>query len=124
MGGVEKVGAPVVEHSPPTGRGRGHAETQEAHGRFGQYGASHPNGRLHDDGLNNVGKNMANDDAEIARAQSFSGFDEFAFASRENLSTNQAGVANPASQRKRQHEIEDAGPAEGDERDGQQDSRE
>jgi len=44
-----------------------------------------------------LGQNVADDDAQVAGAEGAGGFDEFAFASGEDLSANQAGVADPAS---------------------------
>src|SRR5580692_5037681 len=121
---VEQMSAAVVEHGAPAGGGRRHAKSEKTHGGFGENGSGHADGSLHDNWLNNVGENMADDDAEIASPQSAGGFDKFAFARREDLSADQAGVADPASQRERENKIEDAGAAEGDEGDGEKDSRE
>src|SRR5262249_31753329 len=67
--GVEQVRAAVVEHGPPAGGGRDDAEPEEAHGGFGEDGPGHPDGALHDHRLNDVGQDVARDDAEIARAE-------------------------------------------------------
>src|ERR1700692_307818 len=95
---VEQVVATVVEHGSPTRRRRRYAESEKAHRGFGKNGSGHADGGLHDHGLNDVRQNMADDDPQIARAQSAGGFDEFALARGENLSANQTSVADPASQ--------------------------
>ena len=99
---VEQVGAAVVEHGSPTRGGRRNAEAKKTHGRFGENGAGHADGGLHDYRLNDVGKNVANDDAQIAGAESPRRFDEFAFARGENLSADQARVADPSAEEKAQ----------------------
>src|SRR6267154_3951611 len=112
---VEQVRSSIVEHGAPACRWRRNAESEKTHGGFGQNRASHPDRGLHNYGLNNVGKNVAHDDAQIGRAESAGGFDKFTFARGQNLSTNQARITNPSTERKRKNEIEDAGAAEGDE---------
>src|SRR5208282_5327721 len=121
---IEKVRAGVVEHGSPAGGWRGDAEAEEAHGGFGENGSGHADSRLHDDGLNDVGQDVARNNVEIASAESASGFDKFALADREHLRTDQAGVADPASERQSEHQIEDAGTAEGDEGDGDENAGE
>jgi len=54
--GVEEVGARVVQHGAPAGGGRGNTEPEEAHGGFSKDRARHTDGSLHNDGLNDVGK--------------------------------------------------------------------
>ncbi len=122
MGGIEQVGATVVEHRSPTGGRRRDAESEKTHRCFGEDGACHADRGLDHDRLNNVGQNVADDDAQIAGAESASGFDEFAFAGGEDLSADKSGVTDPTTERERKHEIEDAGPAEGDERNRQKNS--
>ena len=122
--GVEQVGAAVVEHGSPTGGGGRDAESEKTHGGLGEDGSGHADRGLNDDRLNDVGKNVADDDAQIAGAEGAGGFDEFAFAGGEDLSADEAGIAHPTAERKREHEIKDSGAAEGDERNRQQDSRE
>src|SRR5580704_568474 len=121
MGRVEQMGAAVVQHGSPTGCGWRHAESEKTHGGFGEDGSSHADCGLDDHGLNDVRENVADDDAEIARSESTRGFDEFTFARGEDLSAHQAGVADPASERQCQNQIEYAGAAERYERNGQQD---
>ena len=65
---------------------------------------------------------MAQHDAQIAGAESASGFDEFAFPRCQNLPPDQPCVTHPSAERERNHEIEDSGAAKGDERDRDQDS--
>src|SRR5271170_6362128 len=116
--------AAVVEHRSPAGRRRRHAESEEAHGGFGENGSGHADRRLHDHGLNDVRQNVTDDDAQVARSESACRFDELALARGEDLSAHQAGVADPASERERENEIEDTGAAEGYERNRKQDSGE
>ncbi len=44
------------------------------------------------------GQNVADDDAQVAGAESAGGLDEFALARGEDLSADQARVADPASE--------------------------
>src|SRR5271157_4067371 len=101
MRGVEEVSAAIVEHGAPTCGWRRHAESEKAHSGFGENGSCHADRCLHDHGLNNVGENVTEDDAQVAGAESACGLDEFAFARREGLASNQACVADPASERER-----------------------
>jgi hypothetical protein len=117
------MSATIVEHGAPTGGGRRHAEAEETHGGFREDGASHADGRLHDHGLNNVGKNVTNDHAQIARAQRSRCFHELTLARGQYLGTDQARVSYPSSQAECEHEVENAGSAEGYESNCQQDSR-
>src|SRR5450631_4498994 len=112
---VEQVGAAVVEHGSPTGGRRRDAESEKTHRSFGEDGPRHSDRSLNDHGLNNVGQDVANDDAQVAGAESARGFDEFTFASGENLSANQARIPNPSAQRQRENQIEDARSTKGDE---------
>src|ERR1700676_4671958 len=80
MGRVEQMGATVVEHSSPTGGGRRNTESEKTHRRFGEDCSRHADGSLHDDRLNYIRQNVAEDDAQIAGAQGAGGFDEFALA--------------------------------------------
>src|SRR5580692_11177394 len=120
MRGVEQVGAAVVEHRSPACRGRRDAEPEETHGGFGEDGSGHADGGLHNYGLNNIRENVADNNSQIGGAEGTGGFDEFAFASGENLSANHARVTDPSAEGEREDEVEDAGAAEGDEGDGQQ----
>src|ERR1700722_13410317 len=113
MGRIEEVRAAIVEHRSPAGGRRRDAESEKTHGGFGENGSGHADGGLHDDWLNDVGQNMAHDNAEIAGAKGAGCFDEFAFAGGEDLSANQTSVANPSAERERENEIEDAWTTEG-----------
>ena len=68
------------------------------------------------------GKNVAQDDAQIACAQRARRFDEFPFANRQHLPAHQARVADPASERKRENQIENSRAAERDEGDRDENS--
>ena len=116
--------AAIIEHGSPTGSRGSHTQTEKAHGSFGENGARHSNRSLHDHGLNNVGKNMADDHAQIACTKGSRSFDKFPFACGEDLRADQAGVAHPSSERERQDKIENPWPTEGNEGDSEQNSRE
>src|SRR6202795_1872229 len=99
MGSVEQVSATVVEHGSPTGGRRGDAECEKTHGCFGEDGACHADGSVDDDRLNNVGENVADHDAQIAGAKGQRGFDKFAFAGGQDLSTDKSRVTDPTAKR-------------------------
>src|SRR5579862_81639 len=120
MRSIEQIRAAVVQHGSPTRGWRRNAETEKAHGGFGQDRSSHADRGLHNDRLNNVRQNVANDDSKIARSQRTRGLHEFSFAGSENLSADKARITDPSSERQREHEIENTGTAEGDERDREQ----
>ena len=61
------MGAGVVQHAAPTRRRWGHAQTEKAHGRFREDRSGHPDGGLHNHRLNDIGKDVADDHAQIAR---------------------------------------------------------
>src|SRR2546427_10813338 len=102
MGGIEQMGTAIVEHGPPAGRGRGDAETKETHGGFGEDSSGHADGGLHDDRLNDVGQNVADNDAQVAGSEGARGFDEFTLAGSQDLSANQAGGGGPSAERERE----------------------
>ena len=114
--------AAVVEHGSPTGGWRRNTESEKAHGGFGKNCAGHADCGLHDDGLNNVRQDMTHNDAEIARPQSASGFDEFALARGEDLSANETSITDPSAKRESENQIKNSRPAKRDESDSQQDS--
>ena len=118
------MGAAIVQHSAPTSRWRRHTQAEKAHSGFSEDCAGHADGRLHHDRLNNVGQNVARDDAEIAGTERAGGFHIFAFAGGQHLSADKARIAHPASEREGENKIENAGTAEGDESNGQKNSGE
>ena len=120
---VEEVRARVVQHASPTWDRGWDAETQEAHGGFGEDGGGHADGGLHDYGLHDVGQDVAGEDSEVSGSEGARGFHVFALAGGEDLGADEAGVADPASDDQGEDEVPEAGAEEGDEGDGQQDSR-
>src|SRR5438270_12647437 len=118
------MGATIVEHGSPTGGRRRNAEAEETHGGFGEDGSGHADGRLHHDRLNNIRQDVPDNDAQVAGPQSAGGLDEFAFARGEDLSSNEARIADPSTERERENHIDNAGPTEGDKSDGQQNAGE
>src|ERR1035437_6545596 len=104
---VEQVGAAVVEHGSDLGGGRRDAESEETHGGFGEDGSGHADRGLDNDRLNDVGQNVADDDAQITGPESAGSFNELTLAGSEDLSPNQARVADPSAKREREHKVED-----------------
>src|SRR5215471_19227891 len=124
MWGVEEMGTAIVEHGTPACGRRRYAEAEKAHGGFGKDCACHSDGGLHNHWLNDIWQDVAHDNAQVAGAECAGCFDKFAFAGGEHLAADQARVANPSAEREREHQVEDAGTAKGNERDRQQNSRE
>ena len=124
MGGFEEVGAGVVEHGSPGGGGGLHAEAEEAEGGFGEDGCGHAYGGLHDEGLEDVGEDVAEQEAEVGGAEGAGGLHEFALFDGHDLGSDEACVADPAGDGEREDEIAEAGAEEGDEGDGEKDSGE
>src|SRR5208282_5757039 len=61
---VEEVQARVVEHRSPAGRGRGNAEAEKRERGFSEDDAGHSDGGLHEHGLDDVGQDVAEEDAQ------------------------------------------------------------
>ena len=98
VGRVEEVGAGVVEHGAPAGGRGGDAEAEEAERGLCEDGSGHPYGGLHDERLQDVGQDVAREDAGVGGAESSGGFDEFAFADSHHLCSDKARVAHPAGE--------------------------
>src|SRR5260370_20997211 len=107
---VEQVGATIVEHGSPARGRRRNTQPEETHGGFGKHSAGHADGGLHDDGLNDVGKNMSCNDTPVAGAERPRGFEELPFLDRQNLRAHQTRVAYPPADAQRQNEAEYAWP--------------
>src|SRR5579863_2759384 len=63
VGRVEQVGAAVVEHGAPASGGRRDSEAEKAHGSFRENRTGHADSGLYYNRLNNVGQDVADDDA-------------------------------------------------------------
>jgi len=124
VGGVEEVGACVVEHGSPTGGGGRDAEAEEAEGGFCEDGAGHADGGLNDDGLQDVGEDVADEDAEGAGSECAGGLDVLAVSGAHDLGADKAGVADPTADGEGEDEVAETGAEEGDEGDGEEDSGE
>ncbi len=116
------MGAGVVEHGAPGGGGGLHAEAEEAERGFGEDGAGHADGGLHEHGLDDVGQDVVEHQAEIACAERARGLHEFALLHGHDLAADEARVVDPAGERERDDEVDEAGAEEGDDRDREQDS--
>src|SRR5450432_179764 len=121
---VQEMNSGVVEHRAPARRRRRYAEAEETHGSLRQNCAGNADGTLHNDWLHDVGEDVAENDSQVARAQSPRGLDEFPFANRQDLGAHQPGIADPSAERQSENQVEQARAAEGYESDGQQDSGE
>jgi hypothetical protein len=119
VGCVKKERSRVVEHGAPAGGGWRHAEAEEAERSFGEHGSGHADGGLDYEGLQDIGKDVAGEDAQIAGADGAGGFDELALAHGEDLGANETGVADPAADGEGEDEVEEPGAEEGNEGDGE-----
>ena len=72
----------------------------------------------------NVRKDVTHDYAGIARAQSASGFHEFAIAHRQHLSSHQARVTHPSADDEREDQVPNSGSQESNEGNCQKNPRE
>ena len=119
MGGVEEVAARVVEHGAPTGHGSEDADAEEAERRFGEDGSGHSHSGLHEDGLQNIGEQVAQENAGVGSAERARGEHVFHFLGLQNLSAGKASVAGPAGDDQREDNFAEAGAEESGEGDGQ-----
>ena len=120
--GVEEVGTGLVEHGAPAGSRCRDAESEETEGSFGEDRAGHADRGLHDERLDDIGQNVAQEEAEVRSAERAGGFDELALSHGENLRADQAGVADPPGDGECENQVSDARAHEGDERDREQDA--
>ena len=124
VGRIEEMRSPVVEHSSPACRGRWDAETEKAKCGFREHGRSHADGGLNDQWLQDVGKDVAAEDAEIRGSKGAGGFDEFARPDGHDLCADETSVADPSGEGESEDEIEEPGAKEGDKGNREQDPRE
>jgi hypothetical protein len=122
VGGFEEVGAGVVEHGSPGGGWGLDAEAEEAEGGFGEDGGGHAYGGLDQEGLEDVGQDVMEHEAEVAGAEGAGGLDELPLFDGEHLGADEAGVVDPAGEGKGEDEVQQAGAEEGDYGDGEEDS--
>jgi hypothetical protein len=104
------VGAGVVEHGSPGGGGGLDAEAQEAEGGFGEDGCGHADGGLDEQGLEDVGEDVAEHEVEVGGAHGAGGLDVFALLDGEDLGADEAGVVDPAGEGEREDEVGSEGP--------------
>ena len=122
MWGVEEVGASVIEHGAPAGGGRGYAKPEKAQRGFGEHGAGHADGGLHDERLQKIGQDVSCDEAQVGGAERACGFDKLTLSQGENLGADEARIPDPAGEGEGKDEIDEAGTEKRDEGDGQQDA--
>lgn len=123
VGRVEEVGAGVVEHGAPACGWSGDAEAEEAESGFSEDGSGHADGALHDQRLQDVGEDVAGEDAKVGCAEGSGGFDELALADGHHLRPDEARVADPSGERQGKDEVEEAGAEEGYEGNCDEDAR-
>ncbi len=122
VGGLEEVGAGVVEHGTPGGSGRLHTEAEEAEGGFGEHGGGHSDGCLYEEWLDDVGQDVAEQQAGVGGTERARGLEELALFQGHDLGADEAGVVYPTGEGEREDEVQQTGAEEGDDRDGEQDS--
>ena len=66
---IEQVRASLIQHGSPTGRRRRNTQAQKAECCFSKDGPSHADGSLHSHRLQDVGKNVPEQDANIRSTQ-------------------------------------------------------
>jgi len=111
------------EHRSPTGRG---AECRglETTAWLREDDAGHADGGLNHDGLDDVGEDVAEEDAQAAGAEGSRGVDVFTVADGHDLGSNQARVSGPAADGEGQYKVGEAGAEEGGKGDGEKDAGE
>ena len=118
------VGARVGEHGAPFGRGRGHADAQEAQARRHADGGRDEEGRLHDDGAERPRKDVQEQHAAARAAHCLRRLHEFGLLQDEDRAANQPGVGRDGEYAHRQHDVLHPRADDGDEQNGEQDARE
>src|ERR1700733_14336544 len=116
--------ARVVEHGAPTGCGRRNPETEKRECRFGENDAGHSDSGLHENGLCDVGQDVAEEDAQSACSEGTCGVDIFALACCQDLGADETCVAGPSANGESQNQVDKPGTKKCGESDGQQDARE
>jgi hypothetical protein len=123
IGRFEEVGAGIVEHGSPRRGGRLHTEAEKAEGGFGEDGTSHADRGLNQHGLDDIGQDVVEHQAEIRRAERAGSLDELALLDGHDLRADEARVVDPVGERERNDEVRQAGAEEGDDGDGEKDAR-
>ncbi len=124
VGSFEEVGAGGIEHGAPGGGGRLDAEAEKAESGFGEDGGGHADGGLHQNRLERVRKDRAEEEACVRGAERAGGLNKFALAQGENLGTGEAGVPYPCGEGQGENEVGQAGAEEGDDGNGEENAGE
>ena len=122
MGRVKEMETRVIEHGSPAWSGGRNAEAEKGESGFSKDDTGHANGCLDEERLNDIGKDVAEEDAQRSGSQGAGCIDEFAIADRDDLSANEARVARPATDGKREHEVGKSWTEKCSEGDGKQNS--
>jgi len=115
--------APVIQHGAPTCSRWRHAQAEKAQRGLGQHCTRHPDGRLHDQRLDDVGQDVAAQYAQVGCSQRPRRLHKLPLFHRHYLRPDQPRVSHPTRDGKREDEIENTRTEERDKRDGQQNSR-
>src|SRR6266571_3085703 len=118
------MSAAVVQHSPPTRRGRGKPKAKKAQRGFGKDRPSHSNAGLNQNRLNDVWQNMINENSEAWRPKGACCLDEVKSFDFENLSSCQPGISHPANAGESKNQSIKTWPQKSDEGDRQQNAGE
>jgi len=122
VGCHEDEGAGVVQHRPPGGGRRLHAEAEEAQRGLGDDGPGHAEGGLHDQRRREQRQEMPDDDTARRRAERTRRLDELALAQPVHLAADQARIAGPADQAEGEDHVPQARAEEAGERDREQEA--
>src|SRR5215475_3923320 len=102
------IGPPVGEHAAPGRDLRWNPKSEDGEGRFRYDRRGHRERTDHNRRLEQIGHDVAGDDAHIAGAQSSRRLDELAAAQRKRLAAGDAAVRNPALHHQREDEVVEA----------------
>ena len=119
---VQEVAA-LRQHAAPGGRGRLHAEAEEADGRLGHDELRELQAGHHDDGRRHVGQHVAEEQARATRAQRGGRLDEVALLDRQHLPAHDPRVHHPSRRGEAEDDVAQPQPHDGVDGQGEQDER-
>ena len=122
--GVEEVERASLSMASPTWRGSGDAEAEKRESGFGEDDAGHADGCLDEDRLEDVGQDVAEEDAQAAGTERAGGIDIFSIAHGHDLRADEARIAGPSADGEGEHEVGESGSEKSGEGDGEQDAGE
>lgn len=123
VGRLKEVRTGIVEHGSPGRSGGLDTEAEKAQRGFGEYRSGHPYSGLYQEGLQNVGQDVAKHQMQIAGTQRSSRLNVFALLYAEHLGSHQACVVDPSGKSEGKDEVREAGSEKRDDGDREKDSR-